>query len=262
MSEHVPGLDTSRPSSARFWDYLLGGKDNYAIDRTAAERTLEVFPQLRDSARADRAFLGRAVRLLAGEKEVRQFLDIGTGLPTADNTHQVAQWVAPQSRIVYVDNDPTVMLHAKALLTSDPRGFTGYIEADVRDPRTILDRAAQSLDFTRPIALMLLGILNFVPDDEQAADVVHQLVGALAPGSYLVLAHPTEEVHGEAQAATMRAWNASGAPPITARDPRRISRFFDGLNLLEPGVVSATQWRPSKPTDEIVTQYVAVGVKP
>jgi O-methyltransferase involved in polyketide biosynthesis len=257
-------IDTSVPHSARLWNYLLGGKDNFAADRAAADQAVELMPDLVLSARADREFLGRAVRYLAGEAGIRQFLDIGTGLPTANNTHEVAQAVAPDTRVVYVDNDPIVLAHARALLTSTPEGATNYIDADVRDPEKILQAAAKTLDFTQPVALMLLGIMNFVVDDDEAHAVVRHLLDALPSGSYLALTHPTLEVHREAVEESMRMWNESGAAPITARDPRGLVRFFDGLELLEPGVVTCPQWRPH-PDDTInveVSEYGGVGRKP
>jgi O-methyltransferase involved in polyketide biosynthesis len=257
-------LDTSVAHSARLWNYLLGGKDNYPADREAAEQALAMMPELVQSARANREFLGRAVRYLAGEMGVHQFLDIGTGLPTANNTHEVAQSVASDSRIVYVDNDPLVLVYARALLTGTPEGATDYIDADLRDPDRILDAARQTLDFTRPIAIMLLGIVNFVVDDDEAYAVVRRLVRAVPPGSYLVLSHPTKQVNPEAVERSMRMWNESGAAPITARTPDQIGRYFDGLELLEPGVVTCSHWRPDPDypgiTDE-VSEYCAVGRK-
>jgi hypothetical protein len=237
-------IDTTVVHSARFWNYLLGGGDNYAVDREAAERILLLIPSLRDTVRAERGFLVRAVRHLAGDAKIRQFLDIGTGLPTASNTHEVAQAVAPDSRIVYVDNDPLIMAHARALLTSTLDGATDYVHADLREPDIILEEAARTLDFTRPVALMLLGILNFIPDTDDAHAIVHRLLAPLAPGSYLVISHPTTEVDGEAMKDAMRFWNQSGAAPIVSRTCQQLIRFFDNLELLEPGVVSCSLWRP------------------
>jgi len=262
--QQPPEIDTSVAHSARVWNYFLGGKDYFPADQQAAEMALELMPSLVEAARADRGFLARAVRYLAGEAGIRQFLDIGTGLPTANNTHEVAQRVAPESRIVYVDNDPLVLVHARALLTSSPQGATSYIEADVRDPDKILDGAAATLDFEEPIALMLLGIVNFIVDDQQAHAIVERLLGALPAGSYLAVTHPTTEVHGEEVEEAMRQWNQSGAAPIRARSHQELARFFDGLELLEPGVVSSSQWRPDpangKPVE--VAEYCAVGRKP
>ncbi len=237
-------IDTSVVHSARFWNYLLGGKDNFQVDRDVAEQIICLIPDFRDTVRGERKFLGRAVRYLAGEVGVRQFLDIGTGLPTANNTHEVAQAVAPESHIVYVDNDPIVLVHARALLTSTPEGLTDYIQADLRDPDLILREAARTLEFTRPVALMLLGIVNFITDDAEAHALVDRLLDALPSGSYLVLSHPSGVLHGEAVEEAMRLWNDSGAAPIVARSPQQLTRFFDHLELLEPGVVSCPLWRP------------------
>ena len=258
-------INTSVVHSARFWNYLLGGRDNYAVDREAAEEILLLIPSLRDTVRAERRFLVRAVQYLAGEARIRQFLDIGTGLPTASNTHEVAQLVAPESHIVYVDNDPLIMAHARALLTSTPEGATDYIHADIQRPDVILAEAAQTLDFTQPVGLMLLGILNFIPDTDQAHEIVHRLVAALPSGSYLVISHPTEEIDGAAMKEAMRLWNESGAAPIVARSRQELIRFFDGLELLDPGVVSCSLWRPD--TSEIgapvpVFHFSGVGRKP
>ncbi|MBB5998259.1 O-methyltransferase involved in polyketide biosynthesis [Streptomonospora salina] len=238
------GIDTSVAHNARVWNYWLGGKDNYAADRGAGDHVLSLFPSIVDVARADRAFLQRAVRHLAGEVGLRQFLDIGTGLPTAENTHEVAQAVAPESRVVYADNDPLVLVHARALLTSRPPGATDYIEADIREPETILEAAAATLDPDRPVGLMLLGVLNFVPDTEEARAVVARLVAELAPGSYVALTHPTLEMGGEANAEAMAFWNENATPPITPRTVADITAFADGLEIVEPGVVSCAEWRP------------------
>jgi O-methyltransferase involved in polyketide biosynthesis len=264
-AEGPPQLNTNVPHSARVWNYLLGGKDNFAADREAADYAVKLMPELVLSARANRQFLGRAVRFLAGEAGIRQFLDVGTGLPTADNTHEVAQAAAPDARIVYVDNDPLVLTHARALLTSSPEGATDYIEADVRDPQAILRAAAATLDLTRPTAVVLSGIINFVIDDTEAQAVVDQLVGAVPAGSYLLISHPTTEVNGPAVEESMRQWNESGAAPIRTRTVEEIRGFFDGLELLEPGVVTCTAWRPDPQhpgITDVVSEFVAVGRKP
>jgi O-methyltransferase involved in polyketide biosynthesis len=240
----APKLDTTVSHSARIWNYWLGGKDNFAVDREAGDKVAAMLPSIVAQARADRAFLGRAIRYLAGEAGIRQFLDIGTGLPTEDNTHQVAQRVAPEARIVYADNDPLVLLHARALLTSTPEGVCDYIDGDLREPDTILDQAARTLDFTRPVALMLLGILHHIPDTDQAYSIVRRLTAALAPGSYLAINHSTSAVHGVAMEEAVAHWNRVGTPSMTLRTPQQITRFFDGLDLLEPGVVSCSRWRP------------------
>ncbi|HKD98903.1 MAG TPA: SAM-dependent methyltransferase [Micromonosporaceae bacterium] len=261
-SDQLARLDTSVAHSARLWNYLLGGKDNFAADREAAQQVLAFMPELVQSARYNREFLGRAVRHLAGEAGMDQFLDIGTGLPTADNTHEVAQATRPSTRVVYVDNDPMVLVHARALLTSTPEGATDYIDADVRDPERILEAAAQTLDFGKPVAIMLLGILNFVPDDDEAQKIVERLVAAVPSGSYLVMSHPTLEVHREATERAMQMWNSSGSAQIVARDPQRLAGFFNGLQTLEPGLVTCSQWRPDGNDTTPVTEYCAVGIKP
>lgn len=244
VQERALSVNTAVPHSARFWNYLLGGKDNYAVDRELAEQILAVIPSFRDTVRAERRFLARAVRYLAGSAGIRQFLDIGTGLPTVNNTHEVAQATAPESRIVYVDNDPIIMVHARALLTSTPQGKTDYVQADLREPDTILQEASRTLDFTQPVGLMLLGILNFITDADEAHTIVGRLMDAMSPGSYLVISHPTAEVNGDAIKETMRLWNKRGAAPIVARSHQEIMRFFDGRELVEPGVVSCSLWRP------------------
>jgi trans-aconitate methyltransferase len=238
------GFDTTVSHSARIWNYWLGGKDNYAVDREAGDKVAAMLPSIVAQARADRAFLGRAIAYLAGDAAIRQFLDIGTGLPTADNTHQVAQRVAPQARIVYADNDPLVLAHARALLTSTDEGACDYIDGDLREPDEILAKAAQTLDLAKPTALMLLGILHHIPDTDEAYAIVRRLTAALAPGSFLVVNHSTSAVHGAAMEEAVRHWNRVGTPSMTLRTPEQIARFFDGLELLAPGIVSCSRWRP------------------
>ena len=242
-----PGLklDTTVSHSARIWNYWLGGKDNYAVDREAGDKVAAMLPSIVTQARADRAFLGRAITYLAGEEGIRQFLDIGTGLPTADNTHEVAQRIAPQSRIVYADNDPLVLAHARALLTSSPQGACDYIDGDLRDPDAILAQAARTLDFTQPVALMLLGVLHHIADTGQAQEIVRRLMAALVPGSFLTVNHSTSAVHGAAMEEAVAHWNKVGTPTMTLRTPEQIARFFDGLVLLPRGVVSCSLWRPA-----------------
>jgi S-adenosyl methyltransferase len=260
--------DETRPHNpdvahnARVWNHWLGGKDNYPVDRQVGDHVTGMFPVIGDVAGADRQFLGRAVRFLATEAGVRQFLDIGTGLPTADNTHEVAQRVAPMSRIVYVDHDPLVLAHARALLTSTPEGATEYLDADARDPDAIVRAAAKTLDFAEPVAIMMLGVLNFVLDTDEARDIVRRLVASVPPGSYLVVTHPTLELGGAGNAEAMRFWNENATPPITARSRARIVPFFDGLDLLDPGLVSCTHWRPTDPAPATVPQFGAVARKP
>ena len=243
-SGNPPGLDTTVPHSARIWNYWLGGKDNYAVDRAAGDQFLATFPDIAVIARATRAFMGRAVRYLAGEAGIRQFLDIGTGLPTFNSTHEIAQSVAPESRIVYVDNDPVVLTHATALLTGNAEGATDYLDADLRDPDKILAGAAKTLDFTRPAAVLLLGIMGHITDDGHAQSIVARLMDAVPSGSYLVLSDGTNVVHGEAGQVAQDDYNESGAEPYCLRSPAQLARFFAGLHLVEPGLVSVSRWRP------------------
>ncbi|WP_232664498.1 SAM-dependent methyltransferase [Pseudonocardia sp. TRM90224] len=253
------GIDTTVAHNARVWNYWLGGKDNYSADRAAGDVVHGLFPLIVDVARADRAFLGRAVHFLAAEAGIRQFLDIGTGLPTAANTHEVAQTLAPESRIVYVDNDPLVLAHARALLTSTPQGRTAYVDADAHDPAAILDAAQGTLDLDRPVAVMMLGILNFVLDDADARGVVSTIMGAVPPGSFLAITHPTTELGGEGNVAAMEFWNKNATPPIRARSSAEFAAFLDGLEPVEPGIVSCARWRTEAPT---VPQFGAVARKP
>jgi hypothetical protein len=237
-----PEIDASVPNSARIWNYWLGGKDHYPVDRRAGDAYRAIYPEIVDVARASRQFLARAVRYLAGEAQVRQFLDIGTGLPTFNNTHDVAQRVAPDTRVVYVDNDPVVLAHARALLTST-RAVTAYVDADLRDPDTILAAAARTLDFTQPIGLMLLGILGHIDDDDEARSIVRRLLGALPAGSYLTICDGTNDLF-EAGVEAQRRYNESGAMPYRLRSAQQIADFFEGTELVEPGVVSCPLWRP------------------
>jgi O-methyltransferase involved in polyketide biosynthesis len=251
-------IDTTVPHSARIWNYWLEGKDNYAVDREAGEAYLKVFPGIAVVARTSRGFLTRAVRYLAEDAGIRQFLDIGTGLPTADNTHEVAQRVAPESRIVYVDNDPLVLAHARALLTSSPEGGCEYLDADIRDPAAIL--AAAALDFTRPVALTLMGIMGHFTDAE-AYPIVSALMAGLPAGSYLALydGADTNEAFNRAQ----QGYNDSGAVPYHLRSPERFERYFEGLKLVEPGVVPVPHWRPDPDAGPVeIYSYCGVGQKP
>ncbi|HEY1640720.1 MAG TPA: SAM-dependent methyltransferase [Streptosporangiaceae bacterium] len=236
-------IDTSVAHPARVYDYWLGGKDNYAADREAAERVLAVTPGLRYRVRANRAFLARAVRYLAAEAGIRQFLDIGTGIPSADNTHQVAQAVAPESRIVYADNDPIVLTHARALLASGPQGATQYVQGDLRDPAPILAAAAGTLDFSQPVALLLLGVLHLIQDEEHPYQLVAGLMAGLPPGSYLAISHPAADIH-PGQAEAQRRYNERVSTPQTLRTREQVARFFDGLDLVPPGLVYVHTWRP------------------
>ncbi|PAZ11546.1 translation initiation factor IF-2 [Streptomyces sp. SA15] len=256
-------LNTGVAHNARVWNYWVGGKDNYEVDQQVGEHVAGMFPIIREIALADRWFLGRAVRFLAEEQGIRQFLDIGTGLPTVENTHEIAQRIAPDSRIVYVDNDPIVLVHARTLLTSTSEGVTDYIDADVHDPDAILERAAETLDFSKPVAVMMLGILNFVLDGDEARSIARRVMAAVPPGSHLALTHPTfdADLGGEGQIPAMKFWNENATPPVTARSREDIASFFDGLHLLEPGLVSCSQWRAEPDTPAAVPQFGAVAVK-
>jgi hypothetical protein len=236
-------FDPSVPHPARVYDYWLGGKDHFPADRQVGEQVIRQRPQVVAGARANRAFLARVVRYLA-ERGIGQFLDIGTGLPAADNTHQVAQHITPAARVVYVDNDPLVLAHARALLTSTRQGACDYLEADLRDPAAILDKAA-TLDFTRPVAVLLLAVLHFLADTDYPAAIVATLAAGLAPGSYVAISHLTADLAPQQVTAATGAYNVTSPIPVTARTHAQISSLFGGLPLLPPGVVPVTEWRPT-----------------
>jgi S-adenosyl methyltransferase len=255
-------LDVTIPHSARIWNYWLGGKDNFAADREAGEEFLAVYPAQRDKARACRYFLARAVRHLVVERGVRQFLDVGTGLPTADNTHEVAQRFAPESRIVYVDNDPLVLAHARILLTSSPEGATHYIDADLHEPEAIIAEAGRILDLDQPVALLMIGVLGHVEDDDEARSIVRRLLAGLPSGSFLVQCDGADT--DPAYVAALEQYRDSGGVPYNVRSRAQIAAFFDGLELVPPGVVPIPQWRPepsrfSGPAD--VSELGGVGRK-
>ncbi|MEV6636225.1 SAM-dependent methyltransferase [Actinoplanes sp. NPDC051470] len=256
----APKIDTSVPHPARRYDYWLGGKDNFAADRESGDAIAAKFPGIRTAVVENRRLLRRTVTHLAGEAGIRQFLDIGTGLPTANNTHEVAQLIAPESRIVYVDNDPLVLAHARALLTSSAEGRTAYLDADVRRPEAILKsrEVADTLDLSRPVALLLLAVLHFVTDDEDPYGVVKRLVAALPPGSWLVMSHATADWLPP-EAAAMIQSGKHGAGRLRDRD--EFARFFDGLDLAEPGVVPLAEWRAEgePPPAAEVSMYAAAG---
>jgi hypothetical protein len=259
------GLDTSVAHPARVWDYLLGGKDNFAADREAAEKVLEVMPIMGRVARAGRAFLATAVHHLAADLGVRQFLDIGTGLPTANNTHEVAQRTAPDSRVVYVDNDPIVLTHARALLTSDPLGATAYVQADFRESEKILREAARTLDFSKPVAVMLLAVLHFIPDEDEPYTLTARLMEAVPSGSFLVMSHSASDIDASAVAAVSARYTERSAVTVTSRTEAEFTRFFDGLQIAGPGVVQLGRWQPS-PASALspysMPAYCALGRKP
>ena len=243
-------FDPSVPSPARMWNYWVGGKDHFAADRAAAERVAEALPALPALAKSVRAFLREIVHTLAAEHGVHQFLDIGTGLPTAHNTHEVAQRAVARSRIVYTDYDPSVLAHARALLTSTPEGRTAYVQADLRDTGSILKAAGETLDFSRPVAVLLLAVLHFIPDEDDPYAIVRRLMEATAPGSYLVIVHaPSDLFPSDAIAEHNRRYNTSGAERIRPRSQEEVSRFFTGLELVPPGLATLTDWLASVPFD-------------
>jgi SAM-dependent methyltransferase len=256
-------VDTGVAHIARVYNYWLDGKDNFAADREAAELVITSYPAVLASVREQREFLRRAVSYLAGEAGITQFLDVGTGLPSAGNTHEIAQQAAPQSRIVYVDNDPIVLAHARALLTSSPQGATAYLDADLRDVPAILAQAASTLDFSEPVAVMLIGILHCVPDSDDPAGLVNRLLDAVPPGSYLVIAHPANDIHATQIGTAANRLNQVMAQPVTLRPHAEVARFFDGLDLLEPGLVQVHRWRavPADPRVELAN-YGGVARKP
>ncbi|MHA6616595.1 SAM-dependent methyltransferase [Pseudonocardia sp. DLS-67] len=240
------GIDPTVPHPARIWNYWLGGKDNYAVDREAGDAVIAVYPEILVNARAARGFLKRVVRFLAGDAGIRQFLDIGTGLPTADNTHEVAQRVAPDARVVYVDNDPLVLAHARALLVGTPEGVTKYIHADIRDVERLMDGATEVLDFTEPVAVLILGVLGHIADVDQARSLITQVSARVPSGSYLAISDGTSneqrrKLDGERGGGTTQRYHA--------REPEQVASFFDGLELVEPGFVSVSLWRPDVSPD-------------
>jgi len=242
-------FDTTKAHQARMYDYALGGKDNYAADRAAVEGLLKVWPDAFATVRQNRAFLGRAVRYLTADAGIRQFLDIGTGIPTAGNTHEVAQAIAPQTRVVYVDYDPVVLAHARALLDSTDEGATEYIEADLRDTATILDRARQLLDFTQPIAITLIALLHAIPDADNPHEIVAGLLDAVPVGSYLAISHGAADLLGQELSQNIdESWKDRIQQQFTWRSREQVARFFAGTDLVEPGLVPVEEWRPEPGT--------------
>jgi hypothetical protein len=258
--EPLLNLDTSVAHSARVYDYWLGGKDNFAADREAGDKVIAIRPAIRSDVQENRAFLRRAVRFLATDAGVRQFLDIGTGLPSAGNTHEVAQDAAPESRVVYVDNDPMVLAHARALLTGTP-GTTAYLSADLREPAKILQAAADTLDFAQPVAVMLVAVLHHITDAEGPAGLIAALTAAVPAGSYLVISHPAADVQADAVAKVATQYNQNVVTGQTRRTQEQVAAFFGGLELLPPGVVETPQWRPGKPAPGSVPMWAGVGRK-
>jgi len=260
----VRTIDPSVAHIARIQDYWLGGKDHFEADRIAGDEAIAQLPDMVASVRNTRAFLGRTVRFLAQERAIRQFLDVGTGIPTAANTHEVAQRVAPDSRIVYVDNDPMVLAHARALLTSTAEGKCSYIDADIRDPDKILADAGEVIDFTRPVAVVLMAVLQFVPDADDPYGLVRRLMAAMPDGSYLVISHPAADIQAAAMAGMATRLNKLMAQQVKPRSKAEVTAFFDGLDLVEPGVIRCPEWRPDRPEDAAgkSTMWGGVAEKP
>ena len=253
-----PPIDTTVPHSARVWNYWLGGNDHYPVDREVGDDFARRYPDITVVARASRGFLKRAVVFLAAEAGVRQFLDIGTGIPTAENTHQVAQSVVPEARIVYVDNDPLVLASARTLLTSTPEGATEYLDADLRNPGAIVEAAGKTLDLSQPVGLILMNILGHLPDLDEAVTIVRELMAALPAGSYLVTADGTNVIDGPAFEEAIAIWNANAPLSYHLRRPDQLEVFLSGLELVPPGLVPCARWRPS-PDDEIVREVDEFG---
>ena len=275
MPPHTPGSTAPGPERplahyasvahvARVYDYLLGGKDYFAVDREAAEQAMRINPDIVSTARANRAFLSRTTSYLVGEAGIRQFLDIGTGIPAASNTHEVAQQEAPETKIVYVDNDPIVLTHARALLTGSPEGVTDYIEADLREPSKILAEAARTLDFSEPVGVMLIAVLHLILDRDDPYDLVRQLIEAVVPGSYVVISHAASDIDTGAMISMANRLNELMAQQSVPRTHREIAAFFEGLDLLEPGLVRVPEWRPASASDAAVPAQMwgGIGRKP
>lgn len=259
------GIDTSVPSPARMYDYWLGGKTNYGADRAAAQSVIDAFPGILPGVRSNRAFLSRAIQYLAGGAGITQFLDVGSGLPTENNTHEVAQAIVPESRVVYVDNDPVVLAHARVLLTSTPEGGTSYSEADIRDPETILSLAGETLDLSKPVAITVLMILQLIEDSEDPYEIVSRLMAGTAAGSFLAISHPAGDVDAGEIAEAYERLNEQLPERATLRDHSQIARFFSGLELVDPGLVQLHRWRPDgdqTDLDRDVPAYAGVGRKP
>jgi hypothetical protein len=260
------GLDTTRPHQARIYDYWLGGKDNFAVDREAAERALAAYPGLRRGVRAQRAFLANVVDYLARSQGIRQFLDIGTGIPTANNTHEVAHAVDPDARIAYLDNDPVVLLHARALLTGTRPGTTSYIDADARDTGKILTEAASLLDFSQPIAVLLIGVLQLIPDQDDPGAIVARLMEAAVPGSWLAIFHPASDILADQIGEVARQVNVNAVTPTTLRSRQEVLRLFDGLEFMDPpGLVQVHRWLPGTAAPDMgdeIPGYAGLARKP
>ena len=264
MRSIVRTIDPSVAHIARIQDYWLGGKDHFEADRLAGDEAIAQLPDMVASVRNTRAFLGRTVRFLAQEQGIRQFLDIGTGLPTTNNVHEVAQAADPSVRVVYADNDPLVLAHARALLTSSAEGRCAYIDADIREPDKILAAAAEVIDFTRPVAIVLMAVLQFVPDADDPYGLVRRLVAAVPNGSYLVISHPASDIQAAAMAGMATRLNQLMAQQVKPRSNAEVTAFFDGLDLVEPGVIRCPEWRPDRSEDAAgkSTMWGGVAEKP
>jgi S-adenosyl methyltransferase len=261
--QDLAGLDTGVARVARIQNYWRGGTDNFAADKSAAEHAMAAYPDLAASVRANRAFLGRAVRYLAADAGIRQFLDIGTGLPTAGSVHEIAQEVSPQCRVVYVDNDPMVLHRARELLAGSAPGTTSYVSADLRDVSDVLDQASRTLDLSAPLAIVLVSVLHMISDEEGPHRIVRELMAAAAPGSFLALTHVASDIESEAIAEMTRRMNQHVARPVTPRDHATVERFFAGLDLLPPGLMRVPLWHPESPEDAAMpsTQWGGVARK-
>ena len=259
-ARELPKIDTSVAHIARVYDYWLGGKDNFTVDREVGEKVLEIHPETVLSVQANRKFLARSVRYLAAAEGIRQFLDVGTGLPSANNTHEVAQAAIPQARVVYVDNDPIVLAHARALLTSSPEGATGYLDADIKDADEILAGAARLLDFSQPAGVMLVAVLHMLRDAERPQAIVDRLMSAVPAGSFLVISHLASDIEQETMAEMGRRLNESMTQQFTMRTRAQVTAFFDGLTLLDPGVVRTHEWRPDSAADAKTPGVLWAGV--
>ncbi|MFI0404797.1 SAM-dependent methyltransferase [Actinomadura sp. 3N508] len=254
-------INTDVPQSARIWNYWLGGTDNYEVDRLAGDQYVSLYPGIAPLARAGRYFMDRAIRFLIHERGIRQFMDCGTGLPTVDNTHEIAQRAAPEARVVYVDNDPLVLAHARALMTGTDEGRTAYIDCNLDDPKTILDKVAETLDLTRPVGLMIVNVLGHIIEPAEARGVVSGLLDGLPSGSYLIVADCTDE--NEAFNAAQRVYDDAGAVPYRLRSREFISGYFEGLEVEEPGLVEVNAWRPEVGVEvEPLPTLCGVGRKP
>jgi hypothetical protein len=258
----IPAFDTGIAHQARMYDYLLGGKDNFAADREAGEAMIAAYPDTVAALRANRQFLRRVIRYLAGDAGIRQFLDIGTGIPTAPNVHQVAQEIAPECRVVYVDYDPVVLSYARALLTSTPEGVTDYVDADLRNTDAVLERAAGILDFSQPVAVTVLMTLHAIADADDPHGIISRIMSALPAGSYLALTHPASDIESDKMADLMQRLNRLSFQQYTVRDHLDVARFFAGLEFVDPGLVPVGQWHPVVETSQVIPVWTGVGHKP